>query len=144
MPRSSPPCYFPSPLRYHKTNSELDLIISSNKLKQSGLQSEVLVQRGAKNDSLVLLTRMRHDLQDVIQYVQDPKMLKEKVRWGRARTSRFETSRVRNPRTLDQILKHVLAVFVPCSARTADRDKRGHSPILHSCAAASCLVAGVA
>ncbi len=60
----------PSALRYHKTNSGLDLLISNLKLKQDGLQQEVLTQRTGKSDAEQLLKRMQHDLQAVIPYIQ--------------------------------------------------------------------------
>lgn len=66
--------------RYHKTNSGLDLLISNLKLKQNGLQSEVLSQRKGKADSEQQLKRMQHDLQQVIPFIQEPKQLKEKVK----------------------------------------------------------------
>ena len=66
--------------RYHKTNASLDLLIANLKLKQSGLQAEVLVQRNSKSDVEQQLKRVQHDLQDVIQAIQEPKLLKEKVK----------------------------------------------------------------
>ncbi|MEW5319195.1 MAG: hypothetical protein WDW38_010360 [Sanguina aurantia] len=66
--------------RYHKTNATLDLSISSLKLKQTGLQAEVLGQRSGKQDAFQMLTRIQHDLQEVAQWVQEPKVLKEKVK----------------------------------------------------------------
>lgn len=66
--------------RYHKTNATLDLLISNLKLKQNGLQNEVLDQRSRKSDTQQQLLRFQHDLHDVVQFVQDPKLLKEKVK----------------------------------------------------------------
>lgn len=51
--------------RYHKTNSGLDLLISNLKLKQSGLQGEVLTTRKGKADAESALRRIQHDLQQV-------------------------------------------------------------------------------
>lgn len=66
--------------RYHKTNSTLDLAISNLKLKENGLQHEVMQQRNGKGDAEQLLKRIQHDLQSVIPYIQEPKMLKEQVK----------------------------------------------------------------
>lgn len=66
--------------RYHKTNASLDLLISNLKLKQAGLQAEVLDQRGRKSDAQQQMSRFQHDLHEVVQYIQDPKMLKDKVK----------------------------------------------------------------
>lgn len=65
--------------RYHKTNSTLDLSISNLKLKENGLQQEVLLQRNGKGDAELLLKRIQHDIQAVIPYIQEPKLLKEQV-----------------------------------------------------------------
>jgi cilia- and flagella-associated protein 57 len=66
--------------RYHKTNSGLDLTISNLRLKQAGLASEVLVQRGAKADTGRLLERLQHDLAATAAHIQEPKALKERVK----------------------------------------------------------------
>ncbi|CAD7703772.1 unnamed protein product, partial [Ostreobium quekettii] len=66
--------------RYHTTNASLDLIISNSKLKENGLVKEIQQQQNAKNDALLLVKRLRTDLHDVVQYLQDPKLLKEKVK----------------------------------------------------------------
>lgn len=62
--------------RYHKTNSGLDLLISNLRLKQAGLQAEVLSQRTGKSDAEGALRRLQHDLQAVVVFIQEPKQLK--------------------------------------------------------------------
>ncbi len=66
--------------RYYKTNSGLDLMISNLRLKQSGLQSEVLSQRQGKSDAESLVRRLQHDLTTVVSVIQEPKALKERVK----------------------------------------------------------------
>ncbi len=66
--------------RYHKTNSGLDLTISNLRLKQAGLQAEVLTQRKGKADSEGLVRRLQHDLTGVVAVIQEPKALKERVK----------------------------------------------------------------
>ena len=53
------------PPRYHKTNAGLELLISNLKLKQAGLQQEVLLQRSGKSDAAQMLKNLQHDLQAV-------------------------------------------------------------------------------
>uniref|UniRef100_A0A7S0VMW2 Cilia- and flagella-associated protein 57 n=1 Tax=Hemiselmis tepida TaxID=464990 RepID=A0A7S0VMW2_9CRYP len=66
--------------RYHKTNSNLELTISDNKLKLEGQQQEILAQRGKCNDMGNKLKRYHNDLHAVIQYITEPKQLKEAVK----------------------------------------------------------------
>lgn len=66
--------------RYHKTNSGLDLTISNLRLKQAGLQSEVLCQRSGKADAEGLVRRLQHELTTVVAVIQEPKQLKERVK----------------------------------------------------------------
>ena len=56
--------------RYHKSNATLDLTISDLKLKQDGLQKEVLIQRTALGKSWALIKRFQHDLHEVVQSIQ--------------------------------------------------------------------------
>ncbi|GLC59167.1 hypothetical protein PLESTB_001455600 [Pleodorina starrii] len=67
--------------RYHKTNATLDLTIANMRLKQTGLANEVADQRHDKQDAHALLRRFQHDLQEVVGFLQEPKVLKEKVKW---------------------------------------------------------------
>jgi len=66
--------------RYHKTNSNLELTISDNKLKLEGQLQEILKQRGKCNDMGNKLKRYHNDLHAVIQYITEPKQLKEAVK----------------------------------------------------------------
>lgn len=65
---------------YHKNNSKLELQISDLKLKLEGLQREGLHQRQRANDLEGMLQRYRNDLHETIQYIQEPKALKESVK----------------------------------------------------------------
>ena len=66
--------------RYHKNSASLDLTISDLRLKQSGLQREVLSQRRLNADSEAVIKRFHHDLHETVQHVQEPKALKESVK----------------------------------------------------------------
>ena len=66
--------------RYHKTNSNLELTISDNKLKLEGQQHEILKQRGQISQVENTLKRYCNDLHAVIQYITEPKQLKEAVK----------------------------------------------------------------
>lgn len=66
--------------RYHNTNATLDLSISDFKLKQEGLQKEVLSQRTTLGRKESVIKHFQHDLHDVVQSIQDAKDLKEKVK----------------------------------------------------------------
>jgi hypothetical protein len=67
-------------LRYHKTNSNLELTISDNKLKLEGQQHEILKQRAQIGQVENTLKRYCNDLHAVIQYITEPKQLKEAVK----------------------------------------------------------------
>ena len=56
--------------KYHKTNSQLELAIEQGRLKQEGLQAEILVQRSALGAKVNHLKRYQHDLHDVAQCIQ--------------------------------------------------------------------------
>ena len=66
--------------RYHKTNSNLELTISDNKLKLEGQQHEILKQRAQISQVESTLKRYCNDLHAVIQYITEPKQLKEAVK----------------------------------------------------------------
>ncbi|KAJ1470583.1 hypothetical protein T484DRAFT_1847301 [Baffinella frigidus] len=81
--------------RYHKSNASLELTISDNKLKLEGQQLEILSQRRKfqevenslkryRNDMHAevenCLKRYRNDMHAVIQYITEPKQLKEAVK----------------------------------------------------------------
>ena len=66
--------------RYHKTNSNQELTISDNKLKLDGQQTEILRQRSQISQAEHTLKRYCNDLHAVIQYITEPKQLKEAVK----------------------------------------------------------------
>jgi len=66
--------------RYHKNNSNLELTISDNKLKLEGQQQEILAQRRKMAEVDNLVKRYRNDLHAVMQYITEPKQLKEAVK----------------------------------------------------------------
>ncbi|GMH45741.1 hypothetical protein BSKO_13704 [Bryopsis sp. KO-2023] len=66
--------------RYHKNNANLDLTISNLKLKETALLKEIQQQQNAKNDAILLVKRFKHDLHELVQFVQFPKQLREKVK----------------------------------------------------------------
>jgi hypothetical protein len=49
-------------------------------LKEQGLQSEVISQRGVRADTESLVKKMQFEIAEVAGVIQDPKALKEKVR----------------------------------------------------------------
>jgi len=67
--------------RYHKQNNQLDLAIQELKLRVGALQDEVLLQRTRYHDSRNYVKRFRHDLHECVQFIQEPKLLKEKIKW---------------------------------------------------------------
>lgn len=68
--------------RYHKNNAALDLTISNSKLKEVALNKEIQHQQNLKNDAQLKTKRFEHDFHMVVQSVQDPKVLQEKVMNG--------------------------------------------------------------
>jgi cilia- and flagella-associated protein 57 len=56
--------------RYHKSNARLDLKIADLKLKQEGLQREVLAQRAALGQSAAQIKEFQHDVHDISQSIQ--------------------------------------------------------------------------
>ena len=66
--------------RYHKNNANLELKISDLTLKGDGLQKEILSQRQKLNDSDARYRRLTTEIHDTVQFIQDPKKLKESVK----------------------------------------------------------------
>jgi len=66
--------------RYHKNNSSLELTISDLKLKLDGMQREILGQRSKLGDAASESRNMRTELHELVQFIQDPKALKEGVK----------------------------------------------------------------
>eukprot|EP00698_Gefionella_okellyi_P006107 TRINITY_DN15567_c0_g1_i1.p1 TRINITY_DN15567_c0_g1~~TRINITY_DN15567_c0_g1_i1.p1 ORF type:complete len:1180 (-),score=311.31 TRINITY_DN15567_c0_g1_i1:65-3577(-) len=67
-------------VRYHKTKSNLELDKADLKMKVDSLQHEVLAERRKVTEVEALLRRIRTDLHETVQHIQDPKALKESVR----------------------------------------------------------------
>ena len=66
--------------RYHKSNASLELSISDNKLRLEGQQLQILSQRHKFLEVENYLKRYRDDVHAVIQYITEPKQLKEAVK----------------------------------------------------------------
>jgi cilia- and flagella-associated protein 57 len=66
--------------RYHKSNASLELTISDNKLRLEGQQLQILSQRHKFLEVENYLKRYRDDVHAVIQYITEPKQLKEAVK----------------------------------------------------------------
>lgn len=49
-------------------------------LKENGLQSEVMAQRGGRADAQSQVRKLQCDIAELADAIQDPKVLKEKVR----------------------------------------------------------------
>lgn len=49
-------------------------------LKETGLQSEVMAQRGARADAQTQVRKLQCDIAELAGAIQDPKSLKDKVR----------------------------------------------------------------
>lgn len=67
-------------VRYHKTKSSLELHISDLKMKLEGMQHEIASERRRVADLDAVNRRIRTDLHEAGQFIQDPKALKEAMR----------------------------------------------------------------
>merc|ERR1711974_218817 len=67
--------------RYHKNNANLELRISDPNLKLDGLNRELVSQRKKLNDADNMMKRFRTDLHEAIQHIQEPKQLKDSVKY---------------------------------------------------------------
>lgn len=56
------------------------MCIQNLRLKEQGLQTEVIAQRGVRADTETLVRKMQFDIAELAGVIQDPKALKEKVR----------------------------------------------------------------
>ena len=63
-------------MRYHKTKSNLELDKADLRMKISGLQHEVEAERRRVAAAEAILRRIRTDLHETVQHIQDPKALK--------------------------------------------------------------------
>ncbi|KAJ3319152.1 Cilia- and flagella-associated protein 57 [Boothiomyces sp. JEL0866] len=65
---------------YHRATSELELAIADLKLKLRASEKEVQNERVAVQNGVSLIRRFKVDLQDCIQYIQEPKLLKTSLK----------------------------------------------------------------
>jgi WD40 repeat protein len=64
---------------YHKRNKQLDQSLKELESAQSSLQEEIVSQKKKKIDCQTMIKRFRTDLHESVQFIQDPKQLKESV-----------------------------------------------------------------
>ena len=65
---------------YHKSTSELDLSISDLKLKLKAAEKEVTKERNQAIQGIALIRNFKIDLQNMIQHIQEPKLLKSSLK----------------------------------------------------------------
>eukprot|EP00927_Polykrikos_kofoidii_P004457 TRINITY_DN11755_c0_g1_i1.p1 TRINITY_DN11755_c0_g1~~TRINITY_DN11755_c0_g1_i1.p1 ORF type:complete len:1221 (-),score=291.71 TRINITY_DN11755_c0_g1_i1:257-3919(-) len=64
---------------YHKKKKQLSVNIEQLNLKQKSLQDEIVSQRKKMTDCQTIIKRFKNDLHECVQFIQDPKLLKESV-----------------------------------------------------------------
>merc|ERR1719146_601053 len=64
---------------YHRKNKQLQLDISQLQVKQRSLQDEIVSQRKKMTDCQTIIKRFKNDLHECVQFIQEPKQLKESV-----------------------------------------------------------------
>merc|ERR1711977_86287 len=64
---------------YHRKNKQLQLDISQLQTKQRSLQDEIVSQRKKMTDCQTIIKRFKNDLHECVQFIQEPKQLKESV-----------------------------------------------------------------
>merc|ERR1719388_759198 len=64
---------------YMRKNKQLALDISQLQMKQRALQEEIKTQKKKLRDDMALIKRFKIDLHDCMQFIQEPKQLKEAV-----------------------------------------------------------------
>lgn len=62
---------------YHKKNKQLKINIDQLELKQKSLQQEIVAQRKHIADSQTIIKRFKNDLHESVQFIQEPKQLRE-------------------------------------------------------------------
>ncbi|KAI9346401.1 WD repeat domain 65-like protein [Zopfochytrium polystomum] len=65
---------------YHKTNSNLELTIADLKLKLRAAEKEVAKERSRVKACVAIIKRFKVDLNDCVQYIQEPKLLKASLK----------------------------------------------------------------
>ena len=63
-------------VRYHEANGALELQIANLQSKQNGLGQQIEIERRARDRARAKLESMGRELEDVVQHIQQPKMLK--------------------------------------------------------------------
>jgi hypothetical protein len=61
---------------YHKANSNLELTIADLKLKLKAAEKEVASERARYKACAATVRRFKVDLNECVQYIQEPKLLK--------------------------------------------------------------------
>jgi chromosome segregation ATPase len=64
---------------YHRKNKQLQLSIEQLHVKQRSLQEEIVSQRKKMTDCQTIIKRFKNDLHECVQFIQEPKQLKESV-----------------------------------------------------------------
>merc|ERR1712093_631973 len=64
---------------YHKRNKQLSLSIKELQTTQTSLQEEIVSQKKKKIDCQTMIKRFKTDLHESVQFIQDPKQLKDSV-----------------------------------------------------------------
>merc|ERR1719276_42184 len=64
---------------YHRKNKQLELNIEQLKNKQRNLQNEIVTQRKKMTDCQTIIKRFKNDLHESVQFIQEPKQLKDSV-----------------------------------------------------------------
>jgi len=64
---------------YHRKNKQLQVNIQQLQSKQRSLQEEIVTQRKKMLESQTIIKRFKTDLHESIQFIQEPKLLRESV-----------------------------------------------------------------
>merc|ERR1719156_429529 len=64
---------------YHRKNKQLQVNIEQLTNKQRSLQDEIVSQRKKMTDCQTIIKRFKNDLHECVQFIQEPKQLKESV-----------------------------------------------------------------
>ena len=65
--------------QFHKSNAQLDVMIGELRKRLDAMQMEIMRQRASLGDQESLVRRFRSELHESVQYIQDPKMLRESI-----------------------------------------------------------------
>merc|ERR1719321_1792627 len=64
---------------YHRKNKQLQVNIEQLQNKQRSLQEEITTQRKRMTDCQTIIKRFKNDLHECVQFIQEPKQLRESV-----------------------------------------------------------------